>query len=164
MYICWDLNSHLFPMWGDDHQPNTWGLHTVPNTTIPYCGGGMTIHKEFRPWHILYSLYIRMQDDANHSKPQGQCNVFLVANLSSPQFPCWKHCLAWDSSQGKSVCLILKGSNGWNWRFWDLCSRIGLSFLVKNVKGRYPNSKLKAINSLYSLSTLPNWAYLKLVK
>ena len=103
--------------------------------------GEMTIHKEFRPWHILYSLYIRMQDDANHSQPQGQCNVFLVANLSSPQFPWWKHCLAWDSSQGKSVCLILKGSNGWNGRFWDLCSRIGLSFLVKNVKGRCPNSK-----------------------
>lgn len=32
-----------------DHQPNTRDLHTVPNTTIPYCGGGMTIHKGSDP-------------------------------------------------------------------------------------------------------------------
>lgn len=60
-----------------DHQPNTRDLHTVPNTTIPYCGGGMTIHKGSDPG-ILYSLYIGMQDHAHHSKPQGQCNVFFA--------------------------------------------------------------------------------------
>ena len=40
--MCWGLNSHWFPVVGDDHQTNSRDLHTDIPVTYPLLGFNMT--------------------------------------------------------------------------------------------------------------------------